>query len=168
MAKCKQNCGIKPAICGDALRNLPHFAQLPTQWGTLAATCEAKIKEKRQTNPPRHQTADCHPGGLTCRFNAGGGRWVALWVVAVGNTMRLLPNRLLASSSTPSFSILLFCQSQCTNLLEGGASYASFEVFLVNMEICNTKHEFRYGHCIGQFTPKMKANAEPRLLSSLV
>ena len=27
---------------------------------------------------------------------------------------------------------------------------------------------FRYVHCIGQFTPKMKANAEPRLLSSLV
>ena len=27
---------------------------------------------------------------------------------------------------------------------------------------------FRYIHCIGQFTPKMKANAEPRLLSSLV
>ena len=27
---------------------------------------------------------------------------------------------------------------------------------------------FRYIHCTGQFTPKMKANAEPRLLSSLV
>ena len=27
---------------------------------------------------------------------------------------------------------------------------------------------FRYVHCSGQFTPKMKANAEPRLLSSLV
>ena len=27
---------------------------------------------------------------------------------------------------------------------------------------------FRYSHCTGQFTPKMKANAEPRLLSSLV
>ena len=26
----------------------------------------------------------------------------------------------------------------------------------------------RYIHCTGQFTPKMKANAEPRLLSSLV
>ena len=27
---------------------------------------------------------------------------------------------------------------------------------------------FRYIHCTGQFTPKMKANAEPPLLSSLV
>ena len=27
---------------------------------------------------------------------------------------------------------------------------------------------FHYIHCTGQFTPKMKANAEPRLLSSLV
>ena len=27
---------------------------------------------------------------------------------------------------------------------------------------------FNYIHCTGQFTPKMKANAEPRLLSSLV
>ena len=27
---------------------------------------------------------------------------------------------------------------------------------------------FRYIHCTGQFTPKMKANAEPRSLSSLV
>ena len=27
---------------------------------------------------------------------------------------------------------------------------------------------FRYIHCTGQFTPKMKANAEPRLLSFLV
>ena len=27
---------------------------------------------------------------------------------------------------------------------------------------------FRYIHCTSQFTPKMKANAEPRLLSSLV
>ena len=27
---------------------------------------------------------------------------------------------------------------------------------------------FRYIHCTGQFTPKLKANAEPRLLSSLV
>ena len=27
---------------------------------------------------------------------------------------------------------------------------------------------FRYIHCTGQFTPKMKANAEPRLISSLV
>ena len=27
---------------------------------------------------------------------------------------------------------------------------------------------FSYIHCSGQFTPKMKANAEPRLLSSLV
>ena len=27
---------------------------------------------------------------------------------------------------------------------------------------------FRYIHCTGQFTPKMKANAEPHLLSSLV
>ena len=27
---------------------------------------------------------------------------------------------------------------------------------------------FRYIHCTGQFTPKMKANSEPRLLSSLV
>ena len=27
---------------------------------------------------------------------------------------------------------------------------------------------FRYIHCTGQFTPKMKANAVPRLLSSLV
>ena len=27
---------------------------------------------------------------------------------------------------------------------------------------------FRYIDCTGQFTPKMKANAEPRLLSSLV
>ena len=27
---------------------------------------------------------------------------------------------------------------------------------------------FGYNHCTGQFTPKMKANAEPRLLSSLV
>ena len=27
---------------------------------------------------------------------------------------------------------------------------------------------FRYIHCAGQFTPKMKANAEPRLLSCLV
>ena len=27
---------------------------------------------------------------------------------------------------------------------------------------------FRYIHCTGQLTPKMKANAEPRLLSSLV
>ena len=30
------------------------------------------------------------------------------------------------------------------------------------------KSSFRYVHCTGQFTPKMKANAEPRLLSSLV
>ena len=29
-------------------------------------------------------------------------------------------------------------------------------------------HEFRYINCTGQFTPKMKANAVPRLLSSLV
>ena len=27
---------------------------------------------------------------------------------------------------------------------------------------------FRYTHCTGQFTPKMKVNAEPQLLSSLV
>ena len=27
---------------------------------------------------------------------------------------------------------------------------------------------FVTSHCTGQFTPKMKANAEPRLLSSLV
>ena len=31
-------------------------------------------------------------------------------------------------------------------------------------EICHSVTS----HCIGQFTPKMKANAEPRLLSSLV
>ena len=45
---------------------------------------------------------------------------------------------------------------------------------IVSCHFCTSKSQipwslsFRYLHCTGQFTPKMKANAEPHLLSSLV
>ena len=59
----------------------------------------------------------------------------------------------------------------------GSASSPCFITYLFGVMYSLHRHifswipwnlSFRYIRCTGQFTPKMKANAEPRLLSSLV
>ena len=55
----------------------------------------------------------------------------------------------------------------CTQVLSGANEILSAKPPVI-LPWIQWNLPFRYIHCIGQFTPKMKANAVPRLLSSLV
>ena len=69
----------------------------------------------------------------------------------------------------------LLYNSACNSILSNSSVVDSTKGFhLLHFLLSCTIHEFHEtchsvtSHCTGQFTPKMKANAEPRLLSSLV
>ena len=59
--------------------------------------------------------------------------------------------------------VLTRCIASCVSVLFR-TTYSAFWVVHDFHETCHSVTS----HCTGQFTPKMKANAEPRLLSSLV
>ena len=87
--------------------------------------------------------------------------WFIYKELRLGSVSFFRPNRecALFASSCPLQSICehsLFCNC-------GEMTQVNFSSVWIPWNL-----SFRYIHCTGQFTPKMKANAEPRLLSSLV
>ena len=92
--------------------------------------------------------------GAFCTSDPSGFRLSASQSFEALNTSSGILNRLLVNSSSSS--------THCN-----GAHVCWDVMDFACLEYYETCHSVTF-ICIGQFTPKMKANAEPRLLSSLV
>ena len=92
---------------------------------------------------------------------------IGMWI----NTAIIANVRLLHIFISPVNCELLSVLETRGKIIHLARKYATKSLFCLNHDdlfVFVKCLSFRYIHCAGQFTPKMKANAEPRLLSSLV